>query len=339
MGIGKKLALGAAALPAAYGAFRGIQFGIHELWTKKVMAPPEIDAMPLPGDDLVKDPNGYPLLRQTLVRELDAPAEEVWKYIYQMDAVKAGYYSFVTFERMFTMNVNNTYTLQEMWQDENAKKPGDFWAWGWAGFGAEVADIVPGKYVVWYADTTHPSSAPGSCQILMPGMDYLIWNWTNALEPIDGGKRCRMYVRVNAAWGPQNALTREEMDIIMAKGGDMMTRKFFETLEACANHKKNKSIWMQLVERAVANNHFAPDELQFKVAFPEVRWAREFPRVEDQRAPITDDPNWPPAPGTQYVPPIEENNAKKGWAPDTPAQNKAKALAKQDELMRVYGLK
>ena len=71
---------------------------------------------------------------------------------------------------------------------------------------------------------------------------------------------------------------------------------------------------------------------------PLFRWAREFPRVADQRAPFTEDDNWPPAPGTDYAPPIEENNAKCGWTEQTKADNAAKAKARQDELMRLYGL-
>ena len=52
------------------------------------------------------------------------------------------------------------------------------------------------------------------------------------------------------------------------------------------------------------------------------------------RAPITDDPNWPPANPADYKPPIEKNNAKCGWTPEKAAENEAKAQAKYDELRK-----
>ena len=73
------------------------------------------------------------------------------------------------------------------------------------------------------------------------------------------------------------------------------------------------------------------------IAYPNLRWAREFPRIETIRAPFTDDPNWPPAEGEEYVPPVAENNAKCGWTPETSRANDAKADVRQRELLRELG--
>ena len=43
------------------------------------------------------------------------------------------------------------------------------------------------------------------------------------------------------------------------------------------------------------------DDLQYRVPYPEIRWSRDFPRVASERASFTEDPNWPPAPGEEYL--------------------------------------
>ena len=113
-----KAAIVAAAPVAAYGAFNGFLKTVTELYSKKVWQTPEECAAPMPGDDLVVDPNGYPTYTVSQAKDLNAPLEEVWKHVYQTDITKAGYYSWVNFERIFGMNANNCYNLQEMWQGE-----------------------------------------------------------------------------------------------------------------------------------------------------------------------------------------------------------------------------
>lgn len=330
--VARKAAVAAAVPVAAYGAFNGFLKTVTELYSKKVWQTPEECAAPMPGDDLVVDPNGYPTYTVSQAKDLDAPLEEVWKHVYQTDITKAGYYSWVNFERIFGMNANNCYNLQEMWQGEDAKKPGDMWCWGYMGYGAEVCDIVPNKYVVWVGDSRRPPKAPGATAILLPGMDYLIWNWTIALKPLDGGRRCRIFSRYTLAWGPHNAYTNNALRLVVGEGGAMMTRRMFENLERAARYERPKSrpmwVWEQLMGRA----HAAPDDLHAATSYPEVRWSRDFPWVEGVRAPITDDPNWPPATPGDYVPPIEENNAKCGWTPAKAAENEEKAQAKYREL-------
>lgn len=336
----KAAAIALAAPPLAFGAFYGTMSAITELYSKKVWATPEEQKMTLPGDDLVVDPYGEELLVVTQAKDLDAPLEEVWKHIYQMDTCKAGFYSWMTFERLFGMNVDNAYSVQEMWQGEDAAQPGDFWAWGYMAMGAEIADVVPNKYIVWYADSRDPARAPGASAMLAPGAEYCIWNWTIALMPRDGGRRCRIISRYNIAFGPHTTANYLSQKLIICEGGAMMTRRMYENLEKCARFERRKSLPLRLVQAVIGGAHATPDELHGRMAvLPELRWSRDFPRVEAIRAPFTDDPNWPPAPGEDYVPPIDENNAKKGWTPETPAQNNARAEAKQDALMRKLGLR
>ena len=339
LGIAKKVAIAAAVPTAAFGAFAGTMQAIDTLYSRKVWATEEEIASPMPGDDLIVDPNGYEVSFAFHSRDLDAPLEEVWKHIYQMDICKAGYYSWANAERLFGMNVNNYYTIEEMWQGEGAKKPGDFWPWGMSAYGAEVADLVPNKYIVWAADSRNPSRVPGAYAVRIPGMDYCIWDWVIALKPLDGGKRCRILSKFNYTWGPRTPINNAVMELIIGKGGSMMNRRMFVGLEKAANVERPMSTPMKLINTAIARSYYSPKELQERVAFPEVRWSRDFPRWEDVRAPFTDDPNWPPAPGEKYVPPIEENNAKHGWTPAKKAENEAKAAAKQYEYMKKIGLR
>lgn len=333
-GIGKALALGIAAPVAAYGLFNTTMHVINECYSKKVwQTPEECDAV-MPGDDLVVDPNGYPTYTVSQAMDLNASADEVWKHVYQMDITKAGYYSFMWAERLFGMNVNNCYNLEEQWQGEDAKKPGDMWCWGFMGYGAEVCDLVPGKYIVWANDSRRPPKAPGATSILLPGMDYLIWNWTIALKPLDDGKRCRIFSRYTLAWGPHNAYTNNILRLVVGEGGGMMTRRMFENMERAARYERPKSLPMKLWERFMGRSHAAPDDLHEATSYPEVRWSRDFPWIEGVRAPITDDPNWPPAAPADYVPPIAENNEKKGWTPEIAIENEKKAQDKYEELRR-----
>ena len=337
-GILGKAAIAAAAPAVALGAFTATMKAIDELYSRKVWATDEELASTMPGDDLIADPNGEDVKVVFQARDLDAPLEEVWKHIYQMDIVKAGYYSWVNFERLFGMNVNNYYTVEEMWQGPDEKRPGDFWPWGLSAYGAEVVDIVPNKYVVWAADSRNPSRIPGAYAIRIPGMDYCIYDWCIALKPLDDGRRCRILSKYILAWGPHTPVNDAFMDLVVAKGGAMMNRRMFVGLEKAARMERPMSAPLRAVGKVLARSYWSPAELQGRVTFPEIRWSRDFPRWEDVRAPITDDPNWPPAPGEDYVPPIAENNAKCGWTPGKAAENEAKARAKQAELMERLGI-
>lgn len=288
--------------------------------------------MTLPGEDLISDPEGRKMVRIRQARDLDAPLEEVWKHVYQLDPTKGGMYAWSNCERLFGMNVDNSYSLEEMWQQPDSVAPGDFWAWSYGGFGAEVADVVPNKYIVWFCDTTDPVRTPGAAYMQTPGKKYVKWYWTIALFPLDGGKRCRIINGWDTAYGPHNPINWWQETFIIGYGGAMMGRRMFRNLELAAVHKRRKSIPLRLQAGMMGRCWKYDERLHDIIAYPELRWSRECPRVEAKRAPFTDDPNWPPAPDKDYVPPIQENNAKHSWTParkdeiDRIADEKEKAL-------------
>lgn len=182
-------------------------------------------------------------------------------------------------------------TLEEMWQQPDSVAPGDFWAWSYGGFGAEVADVVPNKYIVWFCDTTDPVRTPGAAYMQTPGKKYVKWYWTIALFPLDGGKRCRIINGWDTAYGPHNPINWWQETFIIGYGGAMMGRRMFRNLELAAVHKRRKSIPLRLQAGMMGRCWKYDERLHDIIAYPELRWSRECPRVEAKRAPFTDDPN------------------------------------------------
>lgn len=326
-------------LVAAFLCFSAGMSLIFQLYSKGVWATKDEFEMTLPGDDLIQNPGGKKVIRLRQARDLDAPLEEVWKHIYQMDPTKGGMYAWSNCERLFGMNVDNAYVLEDMWQAEDALKPGDFWPWSYGGFGAEVADVVPNKYIVWYSNSENPVRTPGASNMLTASKKWINWYWTIALFPLDDGKRCRIISGWDTAYGPHSLINWYMEKFIIGFGGSMMTRRMFRNLELSALHMRKKSIPLRLQAKVMGRAWNYDERLHDIIAFPNLRWGRDCARIESYRAPFTDDPNWPPAPGKDYTPPIEENNAKHGWTPERAEEVDRIAVEKEKKLLKELGLK
>jgi hypothetical protein len=155
--------------------------------------------------------------------------------------------------------------------------------------------------------------------------------------PLDGGKRCRMYSFYDVAHGPHNPFTYAVQKLIIGDGGAMMGRRAMLNIKLAARFQRRKSIPLRIQEAMLAPCRGDDDWLHKMLAYPDLRWSRDCPRIETIRAPFTDDPNWPPAPGEQYVPPIAENTAKAGWTPDKAAENNRIEDKKQHADLVKYG--
>ena len=324
-------------LVAAFLCFSAGMSLIFQLYSKGVWATKEFE-MTLPGDDLIQNPGGKKVIRLRQARDLDAPLEEVWKHIYQMDPTKGGMYAWSNCERLFGMNVDNAYVLEDMWQAEDALKPGDFWPWSYGGFGAEVADVVPNKYIVWYSNSENPVRTPGASNMLTASKKWINWYWTIALFPLDDGKRCRIISGWDTAYGPHSLINWYMEKFIIGFGGSMMTRRMFRNLELSALHMRKKSIPLRLQAKVMGRAWNYDERLHDIIAFPNLRWGRDCARIESYRAPFTDDPNWPPAPGADYTPPIEANNEKHGWTPARADEINRIAAEKEQALLKELGL-
>ena len=174
--------------------------------------------------------------------------------------------------------------------------------------------------------------------MLTPTKDWVSWYWTIALTPLDGGQRCRIISGWDIAYGPHTLANWYTETFVIGYGGSMMTRRMFRNLELSALHMRKKSIPLRIQASMMGRAWNYDKRLHDIVAFPELRWARECPRIETLCAPFTDDPNWPPAPGTEYKPSIEENNKKHGWTPARKDEVNAIADAKEAALLKELGL-
>lgn len=329
-------ALSLLALPAAGAAVYGGMKAAVALYADQIKATPAQQRMTLPGDDLVPEPEAE---RMTQAADLDAPVEEVWKHIYQLHPAKAGFYSFTFFEKMFGMSVDNMYNIQPEYQEPDAYAPGDLFAWSYAGWGCEVADMVPNKYLVWFGDSRDPTWTPGGSFIRTPLMDFTKWNYTYALEPLDGGKRTRLYCRWNILVGPNtNPVVHALLGLIIDSGGQIMNRRLSTKIESCARHEERKPWDMRLYAKLMGRAYATDPRLQKVYPYPQIRYSRDFPRVASFRAPFTDDPNWPPRQGRNYQPDIQTNNEKNGWTTDTPKENDRLAARRQEDVLREYGI-
>ena len=135
---------------------------------------------PLPGDDLLTDEGRNYV---TMSIDIDAPPERVWPLINQIGQNKAGFYSFVTFERMVHFLITNTYVPMEKWQDT---KVGDWTPYGQQGIGHEVVLLEPGKYFVGLSDSRRPPTMDGAYAWTPAGTEEFAWTWGFFLEEIPG---------------------------------------------------------------------------------------------------------------------------------------------------------
>jgi hypothetical protein len=75
-------------------------------------SPQEVAAV-LPGDELVPEPGGC----TTRAVDIDAPAEEVWRWLVQMGQGRGGMFSYDWLENVVGHHAHTTYQVREGWQD------------------------------------------------------------------------------------------------------------------------------------------------------------------------------------------------------------------------------
>jgi len=131
-----------------------------------------------PGDDLV----GVPQWSWTHGIEIDAPAEEVWPWVAQIGADRAGFYSYQWLENLAGCELRNAETIHPEWAiRENGAlllHP-DMPAF-------RVASIGPGKWFVAQAPLDEAARAAGKA--------WAAVSWLFFVEPLDA-KRCRVISR------------------------------------------------------------------------------------------------------------------------------------------------
>jgi hypothetical protein len=136
----------------------------------------------LPGDELVVEPRwGW-----THAVEIEASAAQVWPWIAQIGAKRAGFYSYQWLENMVGCEVRNAETVHPDW----AVKLGDDFFIHPDAPPLKVAHVEAGRYFVAYAAPDARARAAGE--------RWVAASWLFLVEPL-GDQRCRFVSRYRVA--------------------------------------------------------------------------------------------------------------------------------------------
>ncbi len=102
----------------------------------------------LPGDELIPDPAST----TTRAVTIDAPADEVWRWLVQIGTGRGGWYSYDWLERAAGVPVRNTDEVREKWQHLDVGDRVCLAPPGWMGtpngLVLPVAEVVDGEAIV-----------------------------------------------------------------------------------------------------------------------------------------------------------------------------------------------
>jgi hypothetical protein len=168
----------------------------------------------LPGDDLVP----HPALESTLVVTIQAPAEEVWRWLVQLGQDRGGFYSYDRLENLAGADIHNVDRIVPQMQH---LKVGDFVPmapvqWGVPMGGFTVVRIEPERAVVWR------QGWPDDVEKLSPLEAESRGTWAFVVEMIDEGTT-RLLLRERSGLKPrmrdvlQNYLFIERQHFIMER--------------------------------------------------------------------------------------------------------------------------
>jgi hypothetical protein len=107
---------------------------------------------PLPGDDLIADPE----LAATRAITIRAPASQVWPWIVQLGQGRGGFYSYDFLENLIGCHIHSAGRIVPEWQD---LKPGDQVKLA-PQAGLAVAHLEPGRSVVLRGGVPMGNTAP-----------------------------------------------------------------------------------------------------------------------------------------------------------------------------------
>lgn len=173
----------------------------------------------LPGDGLTPPP----VEQNTRAITIAASPAEVWPWLVQMGADRAGFYSYDWLENLFGLDIHNADRIVDEWQDLAV---GDMvWGTGRRSGGWVVVDLVPNEALV--LKSADPKTGGAASRDVGIGFEF---QWTFALRPAPGGGT-RLLIRERTAYGRR--LTRW----LMAPVGlvsFVMTRKMLDEIRVRA---------------------------------------------------------------------------------------------------------
>ncbi len=137
---------------------------------------------PQPGDNLVAAPDWS----WTHAVEIDASCEQVWPWVAQIGADRAGFYSYQWLENLAGCNVINAEAIHTEWQHQ----PGDTLLLHPEIPAIPVVTVQPGRVLIAFA----PPDAAARAE----GRPWVTLSWAFVLEPLECG-RCRLISRFRTA--------------------------------------------------------------------------------------------------------------------------------------------
>ena len=126
----------------------------------------------LPGDEFVPDPAE----NTTLAVTVDAPADEVWRWLVQMGQGRGGMYSYDWLENLIGLDIHTTDEIREEWQhlvegDKIVVVPEGYGPLP-DGYAFRVARVDPGRALVLrQAPPEHPWNGVWSFHVVPHGPD------------------------------------------------------------------------------------------------------------------------------------------------------------------------
>jgi len=177
-------------------------------WHRSWGATDEEAREPLPGDEL---PGRTTSTRAVTIQ---APAEEVWRWLVQIGQDRAGFYSYTPIENgLFRAGIRNADEVVPEWQE---RKRGDF-------IRATRPDWMGGRYA---------DRAGWRVADIEPGRHMVLEGWgTFLVRPIDE-RSCRLIVRSHAPAPP--AWLRPLEAIVLEPGHFVMERRMMLRIKALA---------------------------------------------------------------------------------------------------------
>lgn len=146
-------------------------------WHLRWGATDEETEMPLPGDD-IKPSAG---VRVTHAVTIDAPPEDVWKWLVQIGQGRGGFFSYDFIENLFDLDVHNVYEIRPELQE---LKVGDFVRSAHEGWLGGRFDDKAGWFVV--------ALEPNHALVLRDEIEH--GSWAFVLTPMPEGKT-RLLIR------------------------------------------------------------------------------------------------------------------------------------------------
>lgn len=141
-------------------------------------ATPEETVRQLPGDELIFDADSA----TTRAVTIDAPRDDVWRWLVQIGQDRGGWYSYDWLENLFGLDIHSTQDIRDEWQRIEAGDPVRVVPPGVMGmkdgYAVRVDRVEPGQALVLRQQPPeHPwnatwafvlvDDAPGTCRLLV----------------------------------------------------------------------------------------------------------------------------------------------------------------------------